>query len=546
MQLLRQSTAATRTVGPVLDTSGNPVTTAVAANFSIVKNGTVAALSSETVTHASNGHYAIDFTTTNTNTLGELAVIVNNSAMAMTQHRYTVLTATAYDTLVTNGTLASTTSGRTLAVDASGIVTDTAGTTTLLSRLTSTRAGLLDNLDVAISTIQSQITALNNLSAKANWFGSALLEIPDSGTRAYVFELVIKDDEDKLVNLDGLPTITLANSAGTDRSSLITTGIANAATGRYTLTITVGTSTTNEALLLKATGTVSGETRYAVLATQVVDYDSGSIINSIYTTLGVPATSTIAGDIAAVKTVADTVASDTTTLKNRITVNLFSGITYMKNWLAIIMGKAADNTTKAEVNATTAGATYDQTTDSLEAQKDAGGGGGGSGDASQTTLLEVQDTVNDILSLVSSATITTTGYARLDANGVLLLKRGDTSTITFTSTTSNVVPDTSDSTTKVFFGVRDAAGRNFVTIEASDKLVNTGLQSYRFSPTAAQAKLIPKGKHYFDVMVMYGYTAGTAPAEGKPGTPATYTSLRTFVSGRCDVDDLMIEPSEVY
>lgn len=165
-----------------------------------------------------------------------------------------------------------------------------------LTALGDTRLANLANLDVAISVIQSQITALNNLSAKANWFGSTLLEIPDSGTRAYVFELVIKDDEDKLVNLDSLPTITLTNSAGTDRSSLITTGIANAATGRYTLTITVGTSTTNEALLLKASGTVSGETRYAVLATQVVDYDSGALINTIYTRLGVPST-TIAGDL---------------------------------------------------------------------------------------------------------------------------------------------------------------------------------------------------------------------------------------------------------
>jgi len=86
---------------------------------------------------------------------------------------------------------------------------------TLVTRLTSQRAANLDNLDVAISVVQSQITALNNLSAKANWFGSLLLEVPDSGTRAYVFELVVKDDEDKLVNLDGSPTIALVNAAGT-------------------------------------------------------------------------------------------------------------------------------------------------------------------------------------------------------------------------------------------------------------------------------------------------------------------------------------------
>lgn len=176
---------------------------------------------------------------------------------------------------------------------------------TLLNRLTSTRAGLLDNLDVAISVIQSQISAQNNLSAKCNWFGSMLLEIPDSGTRAYVFELVVRDDEDKLVSLDASPTIALVNSAGTDRSSLITTTIANPATGRYTLTITVGTSTTTESLKLTATGTVSGETRYAVLMTQVVDYDSATLINSIYTRLGAPAGASIAADIADLPTVAE-------------------------------------------------------------------------------------------------------------------------------------------------------------------------------------------------------------------------------------------------
>lgn len=47
-----------------------------------------------------------------------------------------------------------------------------------------------------------------------------------------------------------------------------------------------------------------------------------------------------------------------------------AGITLLKNWLALIMGKAADTTTRAEVNATTAGATFNETTDSLEAARD--------------------------------------------------------------------------------------------------------------------------------------------------------------------------------
>lgn len=43
-----------------------------------------------------------------------------------------------------------------------------------------------------------------------------------------------------------------------------------------------------------------------------------------------------------------------------------------KNWLGAIAGKTADTTTRAEINATTAGATYNETTDSLEALRDRG------------------------------------------------------------------------------------------------------------------------------------------------------------------------------
>jgi hypothetical protein len=103
MQFLKQSTAATVVVGPVLDADGLAVTTAVAANFSIAKNGTVAALTSETVNHSANGYYTIELTTTNTNTLGRLDIIVNASTMSMANHRYDVLVAATYDAIVTTG-----------------------------------------------------------------------------------------------------------------------------------------------------------------------------------------------------------------------------------------------------------------------------------------------------------------------------------------------------------------------------------------------------------------------------------------------------------
>jgi hypothetical protein len=103
--------------------------------------------------------------------------------------------------------------------------------------------------------------------------------------------------------------------------------------------------------------------------------------------LGAPAGASVSSDIAAVKT-------DTGNLVSRITANLFSGITYLSRWLGALAGKTADTTTRTEINATTAGAGYNETTDSQEAIRDRGdsawitGSGGGSGGT--TTIVTLQ------------------------------------------------------------------------------------------------------------------------------------------------------------
>jgi hypothetical protein len=92
MQLLRQSTAATRLVGPVLDSGGTAFTTAVIGDFSVTKNGTTTAMASPaTATHVHNGCYAIALTTGNTDTLGGLDISCNKSGYAMSVHRYQVV-----------------------------------------------------------------------------------------------------------------------------------------------------------------------------------------------------------------------------------------------------------------------------------------------------------------------------------------------------------------------------------------------------------------------------------------------------------------------
>lgn len=100
MQALRQNTAASILVGPVLDASGAAVTTAVVGDFNITKNGTSAALASPaTASHSHNGYYVISLATGNVDTLGRLVVSVNNALMSMSTHRYMVQDPTVFDAL---------------------------------------------------------------------------------------------------------------------------------------------------------------------------------------------------------------------------------------------------------------------------------------------------------------------------------------------------------------------------------------------------------------------------------------------------------------
>lgn len=83
------------------------------------------------------------------------------------------------------------------------------------------------------------------------------------------------------------------------------------------------------------------------------------------------------------------------TLLARITSTLFSGITYLSRWLGAIAGKTADTSTRAEINATTAGTSYNETTDSLEAVRDRGDAAWITGSSSDSGARTITITVND-------------------------------------------------------------------------------------------------------------------------------------------------------
>ena len=123
-----------------------------------------------------------------------------------------------------------------------------------------------------------------------------------------------------------------------------------------------------------------------------------------------------------------TVDSNVDTLVARITSTLFSGITSMASWLGALAGKTADASTLAEIQSTTAGATFSNSTDSLEAIRDRGDaawapGEAGSGDASQSTLLAVQDQVEAIAGTLGGTAISVT--SRIADGGSMVIYTGD-------------------------------------------------------------------------------------------------------------------------
>ena len=164
----------------------------------------------------------------------------------------------------------------------------------------------LNFLDASIATstnsILGAITGINNLSAKCNLIGSAVLEAPETGSSVYEFTLVVNDDEGKLVNLDAVPTVTATNSTGTDRSTNLS-AVTNPSVGRYRFTYTVTSTHPRESLRIECNGTTSTEARYAIWAGAIVDFDQSTVLAQIVSDLALKPTllqidsGTMAGNI---------------------------------------------------------------------------------------------------------------------------------------------------------------------------------------------------------------------------------------------------------
>ena len=117
-------------------------------------------------------------------------------------------------------------------------------------------------------------------------------------------------------------------------------------------------------------------------------------------------------------------SANQTTILNRLGSWTGSGLNTILGAFRAIAGKAA-SLTPSDISS---GTTYDNTTDSLEAIRDRGDaawapGEAGSGDASQSTLLDVQDSVEAIQAALGGSAVSVTN--RVADGGAMTLYTGD-------------------------------------------------------------------------------------------------------------------------
>lgn len=175
-------------------------------------------------------------------------------------------------------------------------------TTTLTGRLTSIRAGLIDNLDAAMSTRAAASTALSTAqwtNARAGYLDNVnvsgpvassaevvaiqnntrvvrvvpdVIERPDAGTTTYRVELLLYDAVGNMEAPDAAPTIALVNQAGTDLSARLDSAtMALVSTGRYRAVYTADVSDALEQLVWTFSVVEGGATRLYGNTSVVVD-----------------------------------------------------------------------------------------------------------------------------------------------------------------------------------------------------------------------------------------------------------------------------------
>lgn len=153
------------------------------------------------------------------------------------------------------------------------IATANASLTTLLSRLSSARAGYLDNLNVggAVAS-QADVNALNQSASRRLILTTVdVYERPESGTKSLQIEARTYTADGDPVNADSTPTLTATGIVSGSLSANLSAG-ANPSTGVYRWTYTVSSTDTLEQVRFDLSATISSAAQVISAYTQVADF----------------------------------------------------------------------------------------------------------------------------------------------------------------------------------------------------------------------------------------------------------------------------------
>ena len=404
MKLLKQSTASTVVVGPVLDANGAAVTTAVVGDFRLAKNGTTATLSGATVTHDANGYYTIALTTGNTDTVGGLAIYSGNTSHSMATHHWTVLLASVFDAIITNAT---NTTG--------GLATATAAISAFAGAISTFAGGAVASVTAAVTVGTNNDKTGYSLSSSQTFsttgsVGSVTGAVGSvtGAVGSVTARVTANTDQWNGVTVTGMPMPTYTQPAGFLAATFPTTVSSYAGGAVASVTGNVGGN------VVGSVGSISGVTFPAhfndldIAANGHVSAVVQSIANNSITASSIQGGAITAAKFATDAITASALAADAVT-------EIQSGLATLTNQTSI-----KTTTDRLATMLVADGAVYQYTANALEL---APSGGGGSGDASQTTLLEVQGTVEAIAASLSGTSVTVT--SQISQGGEITLYCGD-------------------------------------------------------------------------------------------------------------------------
>jgi hypothetical protein len=192
-------------------TSRSPGVAGLTLTITASKNGAAFASITPTVTDLGNGLYSLALTTTHTNTLGAFDMRITGTGADETDTHDQIVAFDPADAAALGlSRLDAAISSRSTYAGA-----DTSGTTTLLARLTSTRAGNLDSLDAAISSRMASFTLPTNFSALAITAGGAVTAGTVSDKTGYSLTQAFPANFSSLsITAGGLVSLNLAQALG--------------------------------------------------------------------------------------------------------------------------------------------------------------------------------------------------------------------------------------------------------------------------------------------------------------------------------------------